>query len=392
MNTTLRILVAFLLAWGLHVQSKAEMESDFGAYKISLLTCHPGEAGYELYGHTAIRVCHPQTGMDWTYNYGIFDFDSPNFLGRFILGETNYMLGVAPFNRFIYQYAMQGRRVDEQVLNLTSAEKARLIAALEKNAQPEHRVYRYDFFSNNCVTMAIDKIVDCLDGQVIWPAAIPDQTFRSMLNNHTAQSPWHQFGQSLLLGAEADTIVGLREQCFSPIYTQRFFQNARIKNSVGEQRPLVASESILLHAKSSASALLVTPKVAFALLLVLSVALSWLYTRGWRRTFACFDVVVLLLTGFCGCLLAVLCFASEHPAVSHNYTLLLLHPLALVLVPWQWWLKRKGKPNFTAYVQVALVVAYLVGVGLFKIQEPTVELCLIAATIVVVNLAKIIHK
>jgi hypothetical protein len=43
-------------------------------------------------------------------------------------------------------------------------------------------------------------------------------------------------------------------------------------------------------------------------------------------------------------------------------------------------------------VQVALVVAYLVGVGLFKIQEPTVELCLIAATIVVVNLAKIIHK
>ncbi|MBO5699594.1 MAG: DUF4105 domain-containing protein [Bacteroidaceae bacterium] len=389
MNTTLRILIALLLVLASHFNLWADACEDFESCKVSLLTCQPGEAGYELYGHTALRVYHPKTGSDLTYNYGIFDFDSPNFTWRFILGETNYMLGVSTFNRFFYLYAMQGRAVDEQVLNLTAKEKERLVRALEQNALPENRVYRYDFFSNNCVTKVIDKIAEAVDGTLVFPQAMPGQTFRMMLDDHTSVSPWNQFGQSLLLGADADTLVGLREQCFSPVYTQRFFKETVVVNQEGVSRPLVTSERVLLHAKSSITPMSLTPKVVLALLLVLSFCISWLYVKGWKRTFACFDTALLVIIGLGGCLLATLCFASEHPAVSRNYTLLLLHPLTLLYLPLQWLLKRKEKTNVTAYLQLLFVAAYIVCVDVFQIQEPTIELNLIAATIAVLNLAKI---
>ena len=58
--------------------------------QVSLITCSPGKEIYELEGHTALRIKTPD--YDMAVNYGIFDFNSPNFIYRFVKGETDNLL------------------------------------------------------------------------------------------------------------------------------------------------------------------------------------------------------------------------------------------------------------------------------------------------------------
>lgn len=93
MNSKLRhlLLIVFsifpILTWGTESLSTAD------SIRISLLTCAPGEEIYSLFGHTAIRYEEPARGIDRVYNYGLFSFNTPNFILRFALGKTDYQLG-----------------------------------------------------------------------------------------------------------------------------------------------------------------------------------------------------------------------------------------------------------------------------------------------------------
>ena len=84
--------------------------------RLSLLTCAPGEEIYSLFGHTAIRYENPSQGIDVVFNYGLFSFNTPNFIFRFSLGETDYQLGVTDYEHFAAEYAFYGRSVWQQTL------------------------------------------------------------------------------------------------------------------------------------------------------------------------------------------------------------------------------------------------------------------------------------
>ncbi len=102
---------------------------------ISLLTCSPGDQLYSLFGHSAIRVKDAEAGFDLVFNYGTFDFDTPNFYLKFAKGDLNYWLNYYGFERFKRSYAYFGQSVTENELNLTLAEKQKLFDALLFNAQ-----------------------------------------------------------------------------------------------------------------------------------------------------------------------------------------------------------------------------------------------------------------
>ena len=179
---------------------------------VSLLTCTPGNLVYELYGHTAIRVREVGARQsDWVFNYGTFSFNQPHFMWRFMLGETDYELGVVPYYLFYESYVREGRGIDEQVLNLTPAEAKKLVDALSKNLEPENATYRYNFFYDNCVTRALRVIEQSIDGQVIWPKADANKSLRDMVHEFSEPSPWNKFGQDLLLGAEVDLDFGVAD-------------------------------------------------------------------------------------------------------------------------------------------------------------------------------------
>ena len=106
----------------------------------SLLTVAPGNEVYELDGHTGLRY-RGTDGTDFVVNWGVFDFNSPNFLYRFVKGETDYIAAPASTMAFLMEYMQQGRQVTEQVLDLTPAQSRMLESYVSMNLQPENRSY-----------------------------------------------------------------------------------------------------------------------------------------------------------------------------------------------------------------------------------------------------------
>ena len=189
--------------------------------RISLLTCSPGEELYSLFGHTAIRYEEPKRGIDVVFNYGLFSFRTPNFALRFALGETDYMLGAEDYDSFISEYMMSNRSVWQQTLNLTREEKTKLIGLLEENYRPENRMYRYNFFYDNCATRPRDKIRESIDGTVVYPDLEQEPvSFRDIVYRFTKGHSWARFGFNLCLGVEADQPVTNEQMMFVPEYLQ----------------------------------------------------------------------------------------------------------------------------------------------------------------------------
>ena len=133
--------MAYMIKYGFKYLLLALLLCSFaGAYgskpdsiRFSLLTCAPGSEIYAHFGHTAIRYENYTRKIDLVFNYGMFNFREPHFVWRFVKGETDYQLGITPYIYFKAEYAMRGSSVYQQVLNLTQAEKERLVALLEEN-------------------------------------------------------------------------------------------------------------------------------------------------------------------------------------------------------------------------------------------------------------------
>jgi hypothetical protein len=363
------------------MQAQSETEAD--TLQLSLLTCAPGGEIYELYGHSALRVKCLTDGSDWVFNYGIFDFSTPNFMWRFMLGQTDYTVAAMPYMYFCDAYRREGRAVTEQVLNLRPAEEARLLDVVIQHVSQEGWNYRYNFLYDNCVTRLIHMIEDCVDGQVEWPTAEEGKrTFRDMLHESTeVQSPWNCFGQDLILGAEVDEPLSVTKQMFSPIYAERFVCEAVVRGADGQTRPLVSQPAPLVTSYAST---LETNGCAMMPTIVLSVfAVLWLMIGCWemKRGKVCMalDNVILAVRGVLGILVALLFFASEHPAVGSNWLILFLNPLPLFLLVWKLCGNRAEKHQ--RYVLFMVVEMVLIGIVLLlspQVVPPMVYVLLAA--------------
>ena len=155
------ILILFLVC--LTAKGEDVFRNDNDSIRLSLLTCAPGEEIYSYFGHTAIHYEDPGKGIDVVFNYGLFNFGAPNFIFRFALGQTDYILGATPYNRFAAEYIFEERSVWQQTLNLTPDESRKLASLLIENSKPENRTYRYNFFYDNCSTRPRDKIEECIE-------------------------------------------------------------------------------------------------------------------------------------------------------------------------------------------------------------------------------------
>ena len=150
-NRISAIIICIILSVASVCATAQENNSD--SIQISILTCSPGPAIYEVYGHTAIRVTNHTTGSDIVFNYGLFDFSSPNFIWRFTLGKTDYLLGADYYKNFERSYTRRGSEIYQQDLKISKEESEKLFQLLSIHAKPENRVYRYNFLDNNCATI-----------------------------------------------------------------------------------------------------------------------------------------------------------------------------------------------------------------------------------------------
>ena len=328
--------------------------------EFSLLTCQPHDEVYSLYGHTAIRYHELRPGgLDWAFNYGVFDFKKPHFVARFVFGLTDYELGAYPYKYFVKEYRRFGSMVTEQVLNLTDEEKMALHDALAINLRPENKIYRYNYFYNNCTTKARDIIESCINGKVEY-AGHEDYTpsYRDMVHSMTRNNPWSRFGNDLLLGIKADWKTDLRQQEFLPGNLLYDFDHAQIYSN-GSYRPLIKERRIAVPAgvQIIESGFPLTPLACAAILLAVGIVIFFFEWRK-KRVFVLWDVLLMITTGTIGIVLTLMLF-SQHPTVSLNLQIILCNPL-----PWLFlWPVIRGRE--TRYWKITAILAVLFLIGSF---------------------------
>jgi len=327
----LYILLLAFSAFTCNIHSQQILLSD--SSKISLLTNSPWDgAVYSLFGHTAIRVNDKVNNLDIAFNYGIFDFNSPNFIFRFVKGETDYMLAGYDFERYLFEYQLKGIPVYEQVLNLTQTEKQNLWNALCINALPENRVYRYNFLFDNCSTRPRDIIEKNIQGTIQYIPTEKSQTFRDLIHECVNNEVWVRFGIDLIIGSGADRLATDREKMFLPLYLKNAYDGAEIVTPDGEKKALISSEKYVISGTGINSSMTPDyPLITGCLLLLATVILSALNIKNKiKLTGKIFDTILFLLFGLTGCIIAFLMFISVHPCVDANWNLIWLNPIQLI--------------------------------------------------------------
>ena len=355
------IFLLFLLFTAVSLQAQYPLLSKDA--EISLLTVSPSEDEvYTVYGHTALRVRDASKKLDTVFNYGIFDFSKPNFIYRFAKGETDYRLAAQYTRDFLIEYEMRGSEVTEQILDIDSAGKARIWEALMINNRPENRVYRYNFFYDNCATRPRDKIEESIAGKVIYPAEPQDGslTFRDIVHQYCKGHPWARFGIDLCIGSEADQPITQRQMMFAPFYLMDAFDGAQIKGD-SIQRPLITANELVVDAtpEPDESDWMPTPLQCSLLLFILTAAAT-IYGIRRRTGLWGIDLFLFGIAGIVGCVLAFLALFSQHPAVSSNFLLLVFHPGQLLFLPYIVYCVRKGKKCWYLTLNLAVLTLFIV--------------------------------
>ncbi|WP_062182615.1 lipoprotein N-acyltransferase Lnb domain-containing protein [Dysgonomonas macrotermitis] len=305
--------------------------------KVSLLTNTPWDQEvYALFGHTAIRIEDPQNSLDVVFNYGIFDFDSPNFMYRFVKGETDYMVAGYPFSQYLSSYKSRGIGITEQVLNLNQNEKQNIFDALVINALPENRIYRYNYFYDNCSTRPRDIIESNIDGKVrYYPREIKRiESYRYFVHNCVSAQPWVKFGIDLVIGADADKDLTEKQKDFLPANLLRSYKEAIIEGDSIRQRQLVSEERRLSEQVSTTQSKesgFLSPLVVGCILLVISILISYTQIRKSSDLLPrIFDFLLFFTAGLAGSIIFFLMFFSVHPCTSPNWNLVWLNPIQVI--------------------------------------------------------------
>ena len=329
--------------------------------RFSLVTCAPGSEIYAHFGHTAIRYENYTRRTDLVFNYGMFSFGTPHFVWRFVKGETDYQLGITPYIYFVEEYTMRGSSVYQQVLNLTQDEKLKLLALLEENYRPENRVYRYNYFYDNCTTRARDRIEEAINGKVVYADSIGGKTFRSIVHEFTTEAPWDEFGIDLCLGAEADKPIGKRLQMFAPFYMLHYADSAYIVAPDGSRRPLVSEKMTIVDVDPEPveAGFPLSPMTCGVLFLAVCVLMGWIQWKR-RRVWWGWDLLLCTLQGLAGCVVAFLFFFSIHPTVGSNWLLWLFNPIPLFYLPFLLWHEIKGRKDPYHLINMVYLTLFMV--------------------------------
>ena len=369
-----------LLALIILLPARAQLQfSD--SLRISLLTCSAGPDAYERFGHAGVRIKDlRQPQIDVVFHYGVFSFDAPHFIYRFVKGETDYMLGAEPTDYFIRRNAHRGLGMTEQTLLLDSLQSHNVVERLLINYRPENRTYRYSYFFDNCSTRPYHLINAATDGVIrydsTWVNAI---SLRQMVQQCTGTGNWLDFGIALAVANRADIPTIYEEQLFLPGYLSQAMDHATIPVHVGDETallPVVTERQTILEMADEVDQQIkaddpIAPASVFAVLLLIALlltALEWrsLHTQSQRLTgklliaLNAYDTVFFLFLGITGCIVWFLNFFSLHPAVDHNINCFWLLPTHVIMAVLLWWKRMRKACRIYFGITFALVIVYAI--------------------------------
>jgi hypothetical protein len=296
--------------------------------RISVITCGPGDELYSLFGHTAIRIIDSVAHSDIVYNWGGFTFDQPNFYLKFLRGKLLYYSSADYFPDFMNEYVYEHRSVYEQVLNIDSASKQKIIAAINFNMQGDNRFYKYDFLLDNCTTRVKNIVFENVNS-VIKDKVVPEKTTaRDLIHYYLERGGqlWTELGMDILMGVRVDKSMSNDEAMFMPEF---FMKGLSYANKQSE--PLAKPSTVILQRGNMQH----TPGRYLPLIVLSIIALIvFVISRSqapWAKTVTSFvDSLLLYSTGLIGLLILFMWFATDHTVCKNNFNLAWALPFNLV--------------------------------------------------------------
>ncbi|MDD2675588.1 MAG: DUF4105 domain-containing protein [Flavobacterium sp.] len=306
---------------------------------VSVITCGTGNESYSLFGHTAIRVQDTTNAIDVVYNYGAFDFNTPNFVMKFIKGDLQYFAVAHSYADFISQYQYEKRSVYEQELNIPVDLKQKLFDNLNTSLASGESHYTYKFIDKNCTSMVVDIINKTLDTIAIVKNTDTDITYRTILYPYFDGHFYEKLGTSIIFGKKVDQ---LGTKIFLPFELQKSLEKVSFQN-----RPLALGNKTIIEFKNE-------------------VPMSWWnnpYTYFIVLSFIVFinkksiDLFYLSILAVIGIFFSFAGFYSLHLELGYNYNILLFNPILIGLLYFYWTKNKKVIYNL-ALLNIALLVIY----------------------------------
>jgi len=314
--------------------------------KVSILTCGLGNESYSFFGHTAIRIADPAKNIDVVYNYGTFDFRTPNFVAKFAKGDLQYLATAHSFGDFINDYTYEKRSVFEQELLISPEMKQQLFDKLNATIFSDDRYYTYKFIDKNCTSMVVDVINATLNENVIVKKEDTDITYRSILFPYFNGHFYEQLGTSIIFGTKVDQ---LGTRIFLPFELKNNLEKVKFEN-----RPLAGkSKTLLLFEKETPISLWNNVYTYLFILAFVVLAHNKII-----------DKIYLSILSLMGIFFVVVGFYSFHQELALNYNVLLFSPLLLVLI-----LLSIAKNKRWTYRFAVLHLIFLIVYSIFMINK-----------------------
>lgn len=309
-------------------------------YVISVLTIGPGSSLSDSFGHSAIRVQDKSKNYDLVFNYGVYDFNDPNFYSNFIKGYLNYSLGVSYYKDFKSSYISNNRSIKEQVLLLPDVLNRKIADRLIFNSKPENKNYRYDYFSNNCSTIIKDIIDESLIDYDYENDYVVEKkgknTYRNLIYENINKNSWGSLGIDICLGSYIDQEIDVKKNTFLPEYLFEYLNSSYYKHpDLSNKIKLVKKNNFINYENKefqnlNSNNLFYSPLFIF---IIISSFLLFLSSRYLNN-----KVIHLILqsthiiTSAIGFLLLFLWFFTDHFTSAYNYNLLWANPLNIILI------------------------------------------------------------
>ncbi len=326
---------------------RAQPEKLSSGAQVSILTCGVGDQLYSIFGHTAIRFKDTSQHVDVVFNYGTFDFNTPNFYVKFIKGNLMYHLSANTYADFVYNYEADNRSIDEQFLNLSLEQKQKIWDQILLQLNSDERFYQYKFIDNNCTTKVADLLNGVLPGTLTTKFEGNTDTYRHILNTYLENHYFEKLGINLVFGVKADlpnTLVFLPDKLFASINHSANGDVPLLKNN---RRVFTAQPVVTFHFFNS---------YWFFLLISLGLAVLAYY-----RIFRFFWMILL---GFLGVFFILIGFYSLHRELFFNNVILLCNPIYFIYLL----IYSKLYKKITAFLLAGSLLVYCIWIDFEKLS------------------------
>ena len=351
------VILALFLSYCLN-DSFSQTGNDTLVY---LITCNPGTETYSIYGHSALRIVNKSENTDRVYNWGTFDFSTPNFAWKFAKGRLEYMLAVESMENFLQTYFYEERAVYSQKINLSPMEIRQLMLLIDENLKPQNVKYRYDFFYDDCSTRIRDLLEKTIGNRLIYPpeGSLKPPTFRDMTGKYQDPYPWLKFGIDLIMGSPGDKKTTFRDMMFLPVDLQASLSETLVRRD-GKMIPLLQNPEVILNfdPPSRQRRIIYAPENVFALILILLIIIIPLIKS--KIAVTSIDIFIFFLFSVLAVMMIFFNFFTDHQQMKFNLNILWLNPFVIIcfvlLI-----LGRQGKKWFRIvfYISVLFLVLHM---------------------------------